>query len=131
VTFAHKLTQGEVMKKSSLIKYIALVIFALVVSCAGIQRGCSVTCAQEFGSDWIVVQYDMNMTPKCAWKLENVSIANEEGSDGIYWLDVSTGHLVHISGWYNRVQVTNNRFDEAAFLVGVDLNKIKNGKYEE
>jgi hypothetical protein len=117
------------MKKSSLIKYIALVIFTLIISCAGFQRGCSVSCAEEFGSDWIVVQYDMNMIPKCAWKLENVSIANEDGSDGVYWLDASTGHLVHISGWYNRVQVTSNRFDEAATLVGVELDKIKNGKY--
>lgn len=101
----------------------------LLTGCAGMQRSCSSSWAGAVGSDWIVVQYDFNMQPKCAWKLQGVSIANEEGSDGIYWKDSTTGHLIHISGWYNRVQVDNGRFDEAAKLVGIDVNLIKNGKY--
>ena len=84
---------------------VSVVMLALVVGCAGMQRGCSGFSAESFGADWIVVQYDMNMNPKCCWKLTNTSITNEAQSDGIYWLDEGSGHLVHISGWYNRVQV--------------------------
>jgi hypothetical protein len=101
----------------------------LALGCAGVQRGCSVFSAESFGSDWIVVQYDMNMKPKCAWKLYNTSITNESSSDGIYWLDASSGHLVHISGWYNRVQVKGHDFNVAAKLVGVDMSLIQNGVY--
>lgn len=53
----------------------------------------------------------------------------QSSSDGIYWKDTKTGHLVHISGWYNRVQVENGRFEEACELTGVKLEYIKNGRY--
>ena len=105
----------------------ALLTFA--IGCAGYQRSCSSFTATSFGSDWIVVQYNMNLEPKCAWQLTNTSISNESQTDGIYWLDSESGHLVHISGWYNRVQVKNHQFKAAAKLVGVDLNLIQNGAY--
>jgi hypothetical protein len=109
--------------------FITIGMLMVIVGCAGYQRGCSSWNAQAFGSNWVVVQYDMTLTPKCAWVLHNTSISNEDGSDGIYWLDSETGHLIHISGWYNRVQVTGNRFKQAAKLVGVDLQYVQNGKY--
>jgi hypothetical protein len=108
---------------------ISIVLLSLVIGCAGMQRGCSGFAAESFGADWIVVQYDMNMQPKCCWKLTNTSITNETNSDGIYWVDSRTGHLVHISGWYNRVQVKDRDFEAAAKLVNVDLSLIQNGIY--
>ena len=74
------------------------------------------------------MQYGANGDPINCWKLMNVSITNEQSSDGIYWKEGS-GHLVHISGWYNRVQVNGGRYEEAAKLLGVELPKITNGKY--
>lgn len=117
------------MKKVNYLKFLFVSLVCVLVSCAGINRGCSSYVAQSFGSDWIVVQYDMNLEPKCAWKLKNVSIANEQQSDGIYWVDSKTGHLIHISGWYNRVQVVNGLYEEAAGLLGIELSKVQNGKY--
>jgi len=104
-----------------------LSIFFLT-GCAAVSRDCSSANAGNFGADWIVVQYQANGTPTNCWKLENTAIDNEAHSDGIYWLD-PRGHLVHISGWYNRVQVERRNWDEAASSIGVDLSRCKNGKY--
>jgi hypothetical protein len=106
--------------------------YALMVSlfgCAGLSRGCSSFGAQNFGADWVVAQYRFDGTAFNCWKLSNVAITNESASDGIFWKDTRTGHLVHISGWYNRVQVTGGNYDEAAKLTGVDIAKCDNGKY--
>lgn len=88
-------------------KFIALLLLA---GCAGIDRGCSSCVAENFSSDWVIVQYKFDGNPFNCWKLNNVSVTNEQNSDGIYWKDSLTGHLVHISGWYNRVQVENSNF---------------------
>lgn len=113
-----------------MVRNIAITFLLLMcVGCAGMQRGCSSFKAENFGSDWIVVQYNCDEDPINAWKLKNVSITNESASDGIYWVDDATSHLVHISGWYNRVQVQGGRYEEAAKLLSVDLSKITNGKY--
>jgi len=109
--------------------FVTAVMLALVIGCAGVQRGCSSWSAESFGSDWIVVQYDMYLAPKACWKLNDVSITNEASSDGIYWVDSQTGHLIHISGWYDRVQVFGGRFEEAAKLVNVDIDLVQNGAY--
>lgn len=68
-------------------------------------------------------------TIKC-WQLHNVSVSNEEGSDGIYWKD-EHGNLVHISGNYNRVQINNGKWKEAADSMDIVLEKCKGGKYDE
>jgi len=86
--------------------------------------------ASAAGANWIIVQYNMNGQPLAAWKLTDVSVSNEQNSDGIYWKEGS-GHLVHISGWYNRVQVAGNDYAGAAKLLGVDVDLIRNGKYTE
>lgn len=101
----------------------------VLASCAGWQRSCSSFNAEQFGSDWIVVQYKMDGTPFNCWKLPSTSITNEGGSDGIYWKDVNTTHLVHISGWYNRVQLGTGKWSEAATLLGVEADKCGDGKY--
>jgi hypothetical protein len=61
--------------------------------------------------------------------LEHTAIDNEENTDGIFWLDQHTKHLVHISGWYNRVQVSNGDFSGAAKSIGIDMLSCKDGKY--
>lgn len=102
----------------------------LLTGCAGAQRSCTNWSAESFGADWLVVQLDMNGHPFSCWKLKNTSIANEDKSDGIHWQDNRTGHMVHISGWYNRVQVANSDFDGAAKILGVDAKKCSEGVYE-
>lgn len=109
----------------SLIKYLPLL---LLCGCAGFQRSCASGMASTLGANWVVVQYKADGDPINCWKLENTSIENETGSDGIYWLAPS-GHLVHISGWYNRVQVNGSNFDAAGKLIGVDMDLCKDGKY--
>ena len=110
-------------------RWFALCVLVVLSGCAGTARSCSSFSAESFGADWIVVQYRTDGTPLNCWKLKNASITNEQGSDGIYWKDPESGHLVHISGWYNRVQVTGNNYEEAARLVGVDMGACGNGKY--
>jgi hypothetical protein len=92
--------------------------FVVIAGCAGTQRGCAAACAENYGADWIVVQMDMNGSPYRCWTLENTSITNEDHSDGIYWLS-PRGHLVHISGHYNRVQVAGGHWDDAFSEVGM------------
>jgi hypothetical protein len=57
-----------------------------------------------------------------------VSVENEKESDGVYWL-ARDGHLVHIGGWYNRVQVEGGQWESAAELVGVNLVACLGGAY--
>jgi hypothetical protein len=111
------------MKKAAL--YLA---FILLCGCDGLMRSCASGCAENYGGDWVVVQYRQDGTPFNCWKLVDVSMTNEASSDGIYW-QASDGHLVHIGGWYNRVQVSRSNFDEAAKAVGVDLARCTGGAY--
>lgn len=108
---------------------ITLILLVLVAGCAGLGRSCSSWQAQSFGSDWLIVQYASSGEPINCWWLTNESVSNEQASDGIYWKQ--TGHLVHISGWYNRVQVGSGGFEEAAKLVGVSLPSCVNGRYQK
>lgn len=95
--------------------YALLIIFG---GCAGTQRGCASSCAEELGADWVVVQVDMRGRPFRCWELHDVSIANEHASDGIYWED-EHGNLVHISNFYNRVQVTGRNWEAAYATLGL------------
>ena len=106
------------MKKN--IKLIAC--FLMLTGCAGISRSCSDMGASSFGADWIVVQHKNDGSLYNCWKLRDVAIVNEEQSDGIYWLS-SGGHLVHISGWYTRVQVARGNFESAAKTMNIDLSQ--------
>ena len=101
----------------------------LLYGCTGCSRELSDFGASNFGSDFIVVQYRFDGVPFACWSLHDAGIVNESGSDGIYWKDTKTGHMVHISGWYNRVQVTNGDYKAAGLLLGVDASLCGNGKY--
>ena len=111
---------------------IVLIVIAIVAACVLFIPGCNRTATSVWagatGADWIVVQYSYDGSPINCWKLKGVSVSNETQSDGVYWKD-ENGHLIHIAGWYNRVQVSGGRFEEAAELLGVDAKKITNGKY--
>lgn len=105
-----------------------IVLAMLMVGCAGVQRDCSSCAATHLGGDWIVVQYRNDGTPINCWKLTDVGITNEENSDGIFWRDPA-GHLVHTSGWLNRVQVNNGDYAAAAHTIGVDERACVGGVY--
>lgn len=111
----------------SLYKMVAIVLF--LTGCAGIERDCGSSCATSFGGDWIVVQYRADGSPINCWRLKDTAISNEPHTDGVFWQDPG-GHLVHISGWYNRVQVQGNRWEEAARSIGVNDTLCKNGVYQ-
>lgn len=106
-----------------------LLFFSVVLlGCAGVQRDCSSSCASNLGGDWVLVQYRFDGTPINCYQLKDTPITNEPHSDGVYWQDEG-GHLVHISGWVNRVQVSGGKYDEAAKTLGVDMKFCKNGVY--
>lgn len=111
--------------KSKLLKWLPL---ALLAGCAGLSRDCSSGCNSSFGADWIVVQFDLRGKPFNCWRLPNVSMTNEPHSDGIFWQD-RDGHLVHISGWYNRIQVQGGNWKGAGIALGVDADSCKSGYY--
>lgn len=93
-------------------------MFVAFAGCAGTARGCSSWWAESAGADWIVVQYNGLGEPFRCWALEGVSVANEEGSDGIYWRNPD-GHLIHLSGHYNRIQVSDGNWDSAFAEIGL------------
>lgn len=90
----------------------------LLSGCAGLDRSCSSSCATSLGADWVIVQIDALGRPFRCWALENTSVDNEQSTDGIYWQSPN-GHLVHISGFYNRVQVQGGRWSQALAEVGL------------
>jgi hypothetical protein len=103
------------MKK--LFRYLPLL---LLVGCAGMSRSCASGCAENFGADWLIAQYNASGQQLHCWKLTNRSVSNEEHSDGIYWTS-NEGHLVHIGGWYTRVQVVGGNFEAAAAANNIDV----------
>ncbi|MEK7648404.1 MAG: hypothetical protein AAB400_00615 [Patescibacteria group bacterium] len=102
--------------------------FVLLLSgCAGMFRSCSNDWAETAGADWIVIERNCNGTPVTCYKLKSVSVTNEPHSDGIQW---NAGlHMMHVSGWYNRVQVHGRKWDEAAQMLGIDANLCGMGTY--
>ena len=97
-------------------------MLTFLVGCAGANRQCSAGMAKSFGANWVVAQCRYDGSVLRCWKLSDASIDNEPHSDGIYWQSPE-GHLVHISGWYNRVQVSHAGWEAAAASIGVDLSK--------
>lgn len=95
--------------------------FLLLTGCAGFQRSCSSYSASNFGADWLVVQHRNDGSVSKCWKLRKVAVENENQTDGIYWKS-NEGHLIHLSGWYTRVQVEGD-FASAAKEIGIDLSQ--------
>jgi hypothetical protein len=115
--------------RSKLLNSRVFILLALCTfSCVGLDNSCSSCTAENFGGDWLVVQFDMKGEPFNCWKMSGVSISNERSSDGVWW-KTSAGHLVHLSGWYNRVQVKGKDFLTAAKSLGVELNRCSEGRY--
>lgn len=110
-------------------KFAKWLLLLSLAGCVGLQRDCSSMWASDVtGADWIVVQYGYDGHPVACWQLRGVGITNEPHSDGIFWRE-GAGHLVHISGWYNRVQVASGDFDTAAKLLSVNRDHCTGGKY--
>ena len=105
-----------------------LMLVVFTAGCAGLQKDCAQVGAGTFGSDWIVVQYAMDGHPFHCWKLRDTVVENSEGGN-VDWQDRTNGHLVHLTGWENRVQVVGGDFAGAATIVGVDDAKCDNGTY--
>lgn len=98
--------------------WFAVLGLTLFMGCAGMSRSCSACNAEAYGSDWVIVQLDLEGEPFRCWKLLDTSITNESQSDGIYW-ENQDGHLVHISGLYNRVQVHGGNWGQAFEELGL------------
>jgi hypothetical protein len=106
----------------------ASLCLTLLVGCAGWERDCNSYSATQLGADWVVTQIGMDGKPFNCWQLKGVGITNETASDGIFWNDEAG--LIHLSGWYNRIQVEHGAFAKAGTAIGVDITKCKNGRYE-
>jgi hypothetical protein len=95
------------------VKTLCLLTFlCFFCACTGFERGCSNNVAQSFGADHVVVKLRYDGTPYRCWILNDVSITNEETSDGIYWKN-QAGHLVHVSGSYDYITVGNGKYETA------------------
>lgn len=125
---AHARDKGDRMK-DFLKKYALRLSIVFLAGCAGFQRDCSSSCASQYGADWIILQYGFDGAPINCWQLHGVAVTNEQATDGIYWKDEHS-HLIHISGWYNRVQVTGSDFASAAKSIGVDPERCLGGAYK-
>jgi len=99
----------------------------VLAGCAGASKDCAQFGASNFGADWIIVQYAQDGRPFHCWKLTNVAVDSTAGGN-VDW-QTRDGHLVHLTGWENRVQVRNGDFDGAARLVGVDASRCVSGIY--
>lgn len=101
----------------------AMALLSLAGCGPGYERRQAVANAESYGADWIVTQDRSDLTVGRCWLLHDVSVANEEHSDGIHWMD-SQGHLLHLSGWYNRIMVVKGDWSESAKQLGVtDISK--------
>lgn len=104
-----------------------VLLFLLLLS------GCQGSCAEQAWKEvrgaaeanWIIVQYDAMGVPMACWKLRDSAVSNEPNSDGIYWLTLD-GHLVHISGHYNRIQVEGyEAWDSAYAELGITAEECE------
>ncbi len=102
-------------------------IVLLLSGCAGMFRSCSNDWAETAGADWIIIERNCSGIPVTCYKLKLVSVTNEKNSDGIQW-NIG-GHMMHASGWYDRVQVHRGDYGYAAQLLGIDLDKCGLGVY--
>lgn len=120
------------MLKTSLLRlpYAFLLVGALCLTGCdnkGYQRSQAIYNAETNGADWIITQDNQERVVVRCWILHNVSVANEEHSDGIHWLD-NHNRLIHISGGYNRIMVDKGNWDDAAEQLDVkNLNMCHSG----
>lgn len=104
----------------------------LISECRGCQRKAQDIWAGGVGADWIIIERRLDGTPYQCWMLEDVSVANEGSSDGIYW-ENENGNLIHISGSYDRVQVLNDHWSDALEEINMTreaCNKVQSRTYD-
>lgn len=86
-------------------KLITALMFCLLLTlsgCAGCNNQWSNFKAREFGTNWLIVQYNMHGEVLFYWELQGGSVTNEGHSDGIFF--TTPGGVVHLSGHYIYVQ---------------------------
>lgn len=105
-----------------------VVACVLTAGCAGMQKSCAQFSNSTSGSDWIVVQYAGDGRAFHCWKLRWAVVESTQGGN-VDWQDRQSGHLVHLTGWENRVQVGGGDFAGAAKLLGVDAGQCDSGTY--
>lgn len=71
---------------------------------AGCSRSWQASIASGYGADWLVVQYSQDGQVIAHWELKDKSVASEQNSDGIYFVD-NDGNVIHLSGHYIYVQI--------------------------
>lgn len=108
--------------------FVSLCAAMLMAGCAGVRKDWAQTNASAYGADWIVVQYAFDGRPFHCWKLTGASLDSETGGS-INWQDTTHRHLMHVTGWENRVQVVDGDFATAARLLGVEAEKCGGGIY--
>jgi hypothetical protein len=84
---------------------IIVVIAGIIIGPKGCERHLVSWSAESYGADWLVIQYAANGAIIKSWALKNTSVASEQGSDGIYFK--ANGNIVHLSGFYAYVQVSD------------------------
>jgi hypothetical protein len=114
--------ETEDMTRSNAIR---LGMLLALTGCAGMTRECNGCWTEATGANWLVTQLEMNGEIRNCWQLKGLALANEPHSDGIWW--VADGQQIHISGWYNFVQVQD--WNVAASTLGVNLTQCTGGRY--
>ena len=98
---------------------VGLLVLLVVISKgpAGISRDARSWFGQNYGSDWVVVQYAQDGTVINHWELEGTGITSEPSSDGIYFID-GDGNVVHLSGHYLFIQTQDIEASRAKYIEG-------------
>lgn len=119
------------LKRFFIVLIIILIIFFILFGLSfhrGARRGCTAVVADATGANWLIVTYNLYGDPFRCWELHEVAVTNESQSDGIYWKEAN-GNLVHLSGFYNRIQVTNGNWEAAFASLGItqeQCHKVQN-----
>ena len=87
--------------------------------------------------NWIIVQYSANGDPVYAWVVKNsddkilhyYASAYSSFSTAQFRWTSPEGHWVFSFTNHTTVRVKDDKFEEAAKLVGVEYEKITNGRY--
>lgn len=101
-----RVTRVELASTAAIV-LLLLAVFASIGP-AGCSRMVQTGFASGWGSDWLVVQYAQDGSVIASWELTGASVASETNSDGINFVD-SSGAVVHLSGHYVYVQISDAR----------------------
>ena len=108
--------------------FVAAFISLFLSACSGCGRWFSNGVASNFGADWVIVQYAAQGNPINCWKLRDVSVDNESGSDGIQWIIPGVG-MMHLAGWYARIMVDDGSYAATFKYLGLNVDSCPGGRY--